>query len=422
MLESISKLSNGVNIIIFMWSVTCLLFFVTNRKRKIGQLAMIYLAGVAVMIPLTILIVMIYDTSRYATGLILPFTVFATIFLCDFAKRRHILIRLFLLAYIICTGIIILKMNFDDMSKNHFCYLLAETYDHLDQNGDKNLFKTYSSHFHRISRLSKINKDAHVSVFDTLVDFDITRDYEAYPHSNLFLNIPKENISDDTADLSNLKMIAHIVANEKGTKRQFVYSWISANQCTPVSEDKIPPYEPNLLDNGDFEVLDSAEDSYEKLKSHIADFSLFYNAADESVRTPRFVYYQTEDDLSSLPVFSVSEASAIDGHNSVRIRLPDGQADLFFQKHFSDGKYECSLLVQGSRGTTVRVLRDEKRDGKRKTKHVVSFEIPDNRIYKLTTRFSIDGLGPDDFFLIGARVQNGEACFDDFILRRSESD
>lgn len=422
MLESISKLSNGVNIIIFMWTVTCFLFFVTDRKRKIGQLAMIYLAGIAVMIPLTILIVKIYDTSRYATGLILPFTVFAAIFLYDFAKRRHILIRLFLLAYIICTGIIILKMNFDDMSKNHFCYLLAETYDHLDQNGDKNLFKTYSSHFHRISRLSKINKEAHVSVFDTLVDLDITLDYQAYPHSNLFLNIPKENISDDTAALSNLKMLAHIVANEKGTKRQFIYSWISANQCTPVSGDKIPPYEPNLLDNGDFEVLDSAEESYEKLKAHIADYSSLCNTADEAVRTPRFVYYQAEGDLSSHPVFSVSDANAIDGHNSARIRFPDGQADLFFQKHFSDGQYECSMLIQGSRGTTVWVLRDENRDGKRKTKRMVLFEIPDNRIYKLTTRFSVDGLGRDDFFLIGARVQNGEACLDDFMLRRTESD
>lgn len=247
MFHYLSKIVTGVNIIVFMWAMAGLLFHVTDRKAKKDSRFYLYSAVIVVMIAWRVLFRI--STARYSTGLILPFIVISSYFFCNAFRKRHILIRLVIYAFIVCTGIIILKMNCDAWSKSHFCFFIAESFDYLDRTGNDYMFRTYSSHFNRTARLAHLHGD-HVAIPETRVNKDIANPALAYKKpivSETVLNIPTDVLSNDVAVYSRLKLLVHLVANPAGTKRQYIYLLSSGNGDSAASgnlsvpnRDRIP--------------------------------------------------------------------------------------------------------------------------------------------------------------------------------------
>ena len=94
-----------------------------------------------------------------------------------------------------------------------------------------------------------------------------------------------------------------------------------------------------------------------------------------------------------------------------------------FDKCFSNGKYDYSMLIKGETGTNVSILCEIARvDGSREIRRIGSFVIPDRRLFQISTRFSVEDLNGEDCFRAGVSVQKGEAAFDNFSLTPAASD
>ena len=144
----------------------------------------------------------------------------------------------------------------------------------------------------------------------------------------------------------------------------------------------------------------------------------------------------------------VSGPDAIAENSSARIHAPDAPARLMFDRKLPDGSYECTLLVRGNRGTEITVMYDVYRNGERNTVPVATARLTDKRPFRITARFSVDGLtfpndfkilsdhGPisltrsqqnffrlaeEDFFLFGVEVVKGEACIDNVTLTMQDN-
>ena len=85
---------------------------------------------------------------------------------------------------------------------------------------------------------------------------------------------------------------------------------------------------------------------------------------------------------------------------------------------FSKGKYILSFLAKAKRGTRLCLLYDLFKDGHWEVVPLTFFLAPDSRIYRIEKTFSISDLSDNDFFLVGAWVQDGEAFLDNFSLRQ----
>ena len=196
------------------------------------------------------------------------------------------------------------------------------------------------------------------------------------------------------------------------------------------------PQPSGLLENGGFEVLDPPEESEAKLGLCLPEGAA---PPAEVFRSPRNAYFfmpppkkRKIDELLEVPwewlakivqpkpkrppECNVFTGSAIDGSNSARIQAPALPARLMFERRFPDGTYECSMLVRGSKGTEITVLCDECRNGERKIVPVATAILTDKRLYRITARFSVEGLAEGDSFQFGVEVAKGEADIDDVTL------
>ena len=90
-----------------------------------------------------------------------------------------------------------------------------------------------------------------------------------------------------------------------------------------------------------------------------------------------------------------------------------------FDRRFSNGSYEYSALVQGEKGTRVRLLHEVCKDGNREVRSIALLRIPDKRLFLITAHFTVGDLEQDDYFQVGASVQNGEAYWDNFSLTQT---
>ena len=113
---------------------------------------------------------------------------------------------------------------------------------------------------------------------------------------------------------------------------------------------------------------------------------------------------------------------SIAGNHSAWIRAAKNKAFLMFEKPFSNGEYEYSMLVKGKTGTNVAILCEVCKDDSRETRTIATFNIPDKRLFRITTRFSMEDLSGEDHFLAGVSVKNGEAYLDNFSLTQAASD
>jgi len=410
MLDILEKIPKGVNIIIFIWAVIGIVLLVHSPRFRRKRFLCFYLGIIGFMIAWRVKIGII--SSRYTAGMIIPFVALASIFLYSCGKRRHAVVRYALYAFLVGSAFIYVKMDFDSMTRNHYRDVIAEVFTDLDNSGGKYTFLLDESDYRRLNM--PLGFHGTVKPMNGEKFHQYVSDYKTvYPET--VVNVDSKNASAYPGGLDYVKKLVSISQNEKGTKRQLIYVLTSDNQCVPVSLNRAAPYQPNLLDNGDLEILDSVEDSYRKLKSGIGQYSLFYTA-DEKIRTPRNACFLTDSKLSSLPEFSAANSNAIGGSHSARIRFPKGAADLMFQQHFSGGKYEYSMLVQGQTGTDVCAMYISHSDRGEQAVPLASFTIPDKRLYRITARFDFDSPGDGDFFTVGASVRNGEASLDNFSL------
>lgn len=417
MLESLEKIPKGINIIVFIWAMIGLFLLLRDPKIRKEKMFHVCLAVVGFMAVWRILANI--DTSRYAAGLILPFVVFASYFLYNSRKRRHGFVRFVLYVAIACSGFIILKMNCDSVTRNESAVVVSETFRTIDATNGNHMFRAPWKDFRRIYYYSHM-KDNIMGVYDPA---KLIMDYN-YVFKDMVLNIEAKNIADYPDVQKKLKqkykLIASLIEESNVKKKQFIYILSSDNRCVPVLKEEIPPYRPNLLDNGDLEELDTPEESLEKLKSHFKHYAQSTDVANMTVRTPRAACFSAESSSSSLPEASALNDFRIAGNNSARIRIPHGTASMVFDRRFSNGDYEYSVLTQGKKGTRVRLLYEVGKGGSREVRQIATLLIPDGRLFLITAHFSVEDLGQDDFFQVGASVQNGEAYLDNFSLTTAE--
>ena len=424
MFDAFEKIPKGVNIIIFIWALIGLYLLIRNPKFKKDKYFWLYIAVIGFMIAWRVVIKIL--TSRYAAGLIIPFTVLAAVFLVNSMKRRHLIVRLGLFVLIAITGFIVLKMNLDSTTRNYYSDTIAEIYDDLGYSRGKDYtFLVEHDDYSRMYFLTHLGENVGRIKDEEVHDF--VSDYRSiYPDT--ILNTPAKNITDEISHLDNMRLLASLIEKKtsKRIKKQFIYAVSGRGECVPVSKSQIAPYpENNLLDNGDMEELDSLEGSREKIESLGTDASIL--AADPAARTPRaafFTFVPPDESASpvsgtvSPPEFSMQNDFAVEGSHSAWIHAADGAASLVFEKQFSGGgRYEYSMLIQGKKGTGICVFYETCRpDGSRELRTIATLTLTDKRLFHATTHFSADDLEAGDCFRVGVSVQNGGAFFDHFSL------
>lgn len=434
MFESLEKIPKGVNIIVFIWALFGL--FMVLRNPKIRKEKSFYIFSGIIVFMMVWRVAAGIMTSRYATGLILPFVVFASYFLCHAGKKKNALVRLAFYVAIACTGFILLKMNTDSVSRNYSSDIVSEVFRRYDRTNRLYAFRAPWKDFSRLLFVSHLNERL-VAVYDTHFHKFVFEDKSVYPRETV-IDIDSRMIADDAEvwDKLRSKQVASVVEDVRKNKRQLIFLLSSDDQCIPVPEYRIPPYRPNLLDNGDLEELDSPEESCEKLKAHNAECVLA-DASGETVLTPRNAFFSADPAAASRFEVNAQNDSRIAGNNSARIRFnqekeyrkdivwdyfPDKVASLMFERHFPNGEYEYSMLVRGETEAEICVICEFCKDGTREARRIASFRIPDKRLFQITTHLSVDDLGPDDYFQVGVSVQKGEAYFDNFSLTSAAPD
>lgn len=414
MLESLGKIPKGVNIIIFIWAAIGLFLLFRDPKLRKEKLLYIGLAAIGFMAAWRVLFQV--ETSRYFSGLILPFTVLASYFLYNSGKKRHGLVRLALSGAIVITGIIILKMNVDSVTWNESGTAISEIFRTIDASRDGNYyFRAPWKDFRRIYYFSHLNGNID-GVYDPV---KIITNYNNV-YTDTVLNVESKEIAGDARIQDELRrkyrLIASLIEESNLKKKQLLYVLSNDNRCVPVPEDRIPPYRANLLDNGDMEELDSPEESREKLKTHMGQYAPSMTPEDPAL-TPRHAYFSVSDELTSPPEVNAESKGRIDGNHSVRIRhYQNKPVFLMFDKPFPNGEYEYSVLVRGEKGTRLRLVYEVCRDGGSEVHPIATFNIPDRRLFQITTRFSVQRLNPGEHFRAGVLVQKGDAVFDNFSL------
>ena len=418
MLESFEKIPKGVNLILFIWAAVGLFFMLRDAKVRKEKIFYACLAMIAFMIFWRTLIRLI--SSRYAICLILPLTVSAAYLVFIQGKRRHVLVRVALSAALAVSGFLFLKMNTNSVFRNYSSNILSEMFKDIESSREKHLYVASWKDFSRVYYASRLG-DSITSIRDKDIHDYVVGYRNVYP--DVFFNVESRSIADDPVVLEMLrdKQVASLIDDTDKNKKQYVYLLSSENKCVPVSESRIAPLRPNLLENGGLEQLDSPEESYGKLKAHVEQYAMLRNAG-ESIRTPRNAFFHTAPGNGFPPEFNTQESGAIDGNRSVWIGIPDGSAGLMFDQRFSNGKYDYSMLGKGKTGTRICIFFEAEKNGSRETVPVATFTIPDKRLFRITSKISVDDLDREDGFRVGVSVRNGEAYFDDFSVTPSETD
>lgn len=437
MYDALGSIPKGVNIVIFIWAAVGLVMMLRDPKFRKERFFFLSLAVVGFMALWRILIGI--DTSRYAAGLILPFTVSAAYLLYVARKKRHLPVRLVLCVALICSGFIIPKMILDSVFRNYSSDVMSEMFRDLDRTHNDYAFLVPRKDLSRILFSSRL--DRKLKAITMAEGRDIERDVvckyvtnykRAYPDTvlNIESRTLKDNKTDDKTkekmekvlDILRPKQIASIVDDARKEKKQMVFILSTGNQSGPVSENRIPPYRPNLLDNGDLEEQDSPEESGTKMNAHLGDLIADGGAALAAAGPPRNAFFSVEATPETIPEFRIQNDDAIDGEHSVRIRAGEVAAYMMFDKRFSNGQYDYSMLIKGETDTNVAIICEINReDGGSKIRRIALFTIPDRRLFQISTHFSMEDLNGGDDFRIGVSVEKGEAFFDNFSLTPADS-
>ena len=434
--ETIPK---GVNEVLFAWTAIGILLLLRHRKDLKDQ-TYLYIGLIVIAFMIFWRMFFLNISSRYSFGVILPFAVIASGFLLDgLRKRRQPLVRFALFAAIVASTVVMVWMNFNGMTRNQHFDLVAEIFSGIDATKESHTFTVQKENFFRIGVVGGLDRSSMETTDDEAIFEDYLADYSRVYPETLVNIMSRDPDAKPKKDGYKITKIVSLCENKKKPKYRLIYSIVpdSANQCVPVSASQIEPYPANLLGNGDFEGMDSAEESAAKFRLHVPEGAM---TASDEFRTPRDAFFSAKPpekrkmdallevrwdwvrNLINIPQQRLPECGsaygedAIAGNSSVRINAPDVPARLMFDRQLPDGNYECTLLVRGNRGTEITVLYDVDRNGERKAVPVATAKLTDKRLYRITARFSVNDLAESDHFQFGVEVVKGEARLDNVTL------
>ena len=437
--KGFENIPKGVNEVVFAWALISILLFLRHQK-DLKEKAYLFIALFVTAFMIFWRVFFLNISSRYSSGLILPFVLFAAFFLFDgLGKRRRLLVRLALLAAIIGSTICMFCMNFNGLTRNQHYDIVAEVFSDIDAAKESHSFTVQKENLFRIGVIAGLDRDRMEVMGDDMTLDEYLADYaRMYPETLVNIATKEPDVKPQKNGYKITKIVS-LSENKKKPKYRLIYSIVPnpANECVPVSASQVGPYPANLLENGDFERLDSREDSAAKFKLHVPEGAM--NAAEE-FSTPRNAFFSANPPekrkldamlevrwdwvkkLINIPPQRLPECGmasgrdAIAGNSSVWIQAPDSPARLMFDRELPDGSYECTLLVRGSRGTEITILYDVDRHGERKTVPVATAKLTDKRLYRMTARFSVNDFTEGDFLQFGVEVVKGEACLDNVTL------
>ena len=361
------------------------------------------------------------NSSRYAAVLIFPFTFFAAFFLSSLLRNKRRIS--FLLVVLIGTGTVFnwIYKSYNISEANMYLETLAELHERLNNQKDKYKLTILSDDYYRIKQKEKTEnaiesyyKKASISNLSSYIE-----NYRLVDQKTLYcitVDAKENNTINSKSQLSRNKLLLSFFAQKNKKKKNLVYKIETENTSfLTLSQNKIIEPESGLLNNGDLELLDTPEQSYKKLKAHIENYYLYFDF-DKSKQTPLNAYFYNDSIYTRyLPDYNCLNPKSLSGANSAKIISPNAPGYLLFNQHFHSGSYEYSLIFSGKKDTKICILYDLYANNKWNVNSLGSCIIPCKGTFQIKTSFSVSGLKPGEFFLVGAWVY-GEAYLDNFCL------
>ena len=355
-------------------------------------------------------------SSRYVSGLIIPFVLFAVYFLWKFQRKNH---RLFRFCTYVALAVLFLNYIKNDVKRNRNdlnYYTIADIVKSRKLDAKEEAFLISEKDFERVQHLCKTDNVKNAQ-----------RGY--LPYGNNFEQPFYPTIIDIDSDNSigaddNREQICSFLTRRNSSKRIRVFRSEPSIRLEINPSPALIDTSGNILQNGTIEELDSPQDSYKKLADQVANYNSFFkfDESDESARTPKKAYFKVTSGTEKIPSLGIDSVSPIDGLHSAFIKFSNGAAFFFFGQQFRNGHYSYSFLLQGKKGTSIQPVYSARTDGKWSITPICLFTVPDSRTFRISCSFVIDGLKNSDFFFVGVKVQNGETLLDDFVLNRKELD
>ena len=363
-------------------------------------------------------------SGRYASCLIILFSISAAYFLSSLIKFNNKLC----IASVFLIGIGIISnwtyKNYIKTQINSNIEALAELHDRYNKRTNQWTLITNDKDYPKIKQREKQNNPIEVYYSDqTIQDIETAiSNQRSISKRTLFAITLKEKENGNIDIFSERSKCRHVLSvffSKNKKERKHVYRIESNADIFTLSENKSIEPMSGILKNGDLEVLDTPEQSFKKLKSHIGRYSLFFDY-DESIRTPVNAYFYNASIFTDrLPYYNCLNDKAISGKHSAKIGISKGAGYLLFYQRFDEGSYEYSIIFSGKTGTTVCILYDLYKDKKWNVMPLATYTISTKGTFRIGTSFSVSDLNPGEYFLVGAWV-NGEAYLDNFNVVKTD--
>lgn len=367
------------------------------------------------------------ESSRYASGLIYPFTLATSFFLVRILKPNFKINRVIILCLISLIAFLWIKKEFFVTSINLNINTIADIHQKNNEAGDCILIaphndagrlKYHDSGKNRIEQYFLEQNRTELSAFVDkfkLVNYSIL--YDIVVKTNDTTKVLAKNNS------AKHRQVLSLFTQKAQKKKHCVYLIEPRGSYQVLLSTDTYGADSGILQNGDLELLDSPEQSYEKLKKQISNYSEYYDY-DPSIRTPVNAYFFNNKSVTQYrPFYSCTTTNAISGDTSafIRINASNNVGYFLFYQRFGNGKYKYSFRVKGKKGTKVCLLYDTNQKKEWRVCPLVYFIIPNSQTYIVQSDFKINHLRDNDYFIVGAWVYNGEAYLDNFKLDRLDN-
>ena len=414
-----SKIPKSVNEILFLIGIFGFIFVLKNKRNK----ACMRFLLVATITMFTWRFLYRIDSSRYASGLIIFFSLFSAFFLKKTLFRNGtslfisiIIISLWLLSW----GL----KNYNINSNNTNLKILAEVHERENRKNKRSLMYITEEEYFRIKQLEK-GRYMLEAYSNTTTDSDLhsyANNYIKAGITSFFDMIVKSSDKPEkkTSLPNNCKQVVSFFSQKNKKKRHLVFKVQSDTTVYVVSNNTILEPDSGLLSNGDFETIDSLEDSYKKLKSHITNYSSFFSLSDAR-HTPYNAYFYNDPLYTkSLPYYNCTDINSISGKYSAIIDIKQGYGYLVFYQKIKGGKFQYSALLRAAKGTQICFLyKTSKSDQQNRLVPLTHFIVPDGRIYSISKSFEVNDLDDQDYFTFMLWVK-GMAVLDNIIIKPVE--
>lgn len=407
----------GTNEFIFISAIVGCVFLL-SRKNRNGAGFLIGAAVIALMLAWRILYTI--HASRYSIALIFPFSLLSAY--CFAAAFRSGKLYLKIVAGLaICSFLAIFGIKlFNVTAISQDINVVADVFRNLKRSRREYAYMIQYNDYWRLRQHSGIKDDFYItySMDKQVLNDMIVNHTETYRDTVLDILTPgtESNLIDPNADKRKYRHILSLYSQKNKKRKHQCFIIRSLASCRAISQSMTAMPDDNLLVNGDVELTDDPKASFEKLRVKIPEYETYFGV-DDHIRTPENAYYYNKPVfLQDSPRYDCTDQTPIAGKRSVRINISNGTGFILFSQKLTNGDYKYSVLVRGNRGTEVKMLYDTIRKNKGLNTELASFTIPDKRLYELSATFSVKDLEKNDYFMVVASVENGEAYLDQFSL------